>query len=69
MTLELTRADLLQLDPMSSMGTVALLPIGKKGRVKYATILDFTINEIKHFKLIFFLIKMYYRILAKDSYW
>lgn len=33
MDLELVRADLLQLDPVSNFGTIALLPKGKKGKV------------------------------------
>ncbi|CAM9525509.1 unnamed protein product [Ectocarpus fasciculatus] len=34
MDLELVRADLLQLDPVSNFGTIALLPKGKKGKQK-----------------------------------
>lgn len=34
MDLELARADLLQLDPVSHFNTIALLPKGKKGKVR-----------------------------------
>lgn len=40
MELDLIRADLLQLDPFSNAGTMALLPRGKKGKVRPDSIMQ-----------------------------
>lgn len=44
MELSLERGDLLQLNPISSRGTLRLLPLGKKNKVKTVKFKEFSPN-------------------------